>query len=196
MSIQKVRKLTEKEYLEIERKAEFKSEYYDGEMFGLAGASLPHNKITSNIHVSLANQLKGKTCQVFQSDLKIREQVSNQFTYPDIVVICGEPEFFDNEKDVIMNPSIIMEILSKSTESYDRGFKFELYRRINSLKDFFLVSQEKISVEYYTRNTDESWNLKEYNDRSQKIEIKSIDCTLDLNEVYYNVKFNVDLVNE
>ena len=108
--------MTPEEYLEIERKAEFRSEYYDGEMFGLAGASLPHNKVSSNVHVSLANQLRGKTCQVYQSDLKIKEKISELFTYPDIVVICGEPEFYDEEKDVVINPTLIMEILSKSTE--------------------------------------------------------------------------------
>lgn len=187
MSTQKIKKLTPEEYLNIERNAEFKSEYYNGEMFALAGASYIHNKISSNIHVSLANQQKGKTCQVFQSDLKIREKISGLFTYPDVVVICGEPEFYDEEKDVVVNPAVIIEVLSKSTETYDRGFKFELYRRIETLKDYFMVSQDKISVEYYSRNADNSWILKEYNDLNQSIDIKSIGCILELKEVYYKV---------
>ena len=187
MSTQKIKKLTPEEYLEIERNAEFKSEYYNGEMFALAGASYVHNKISSNIHVSLANQLKGKVCQVFQSDLKIMEQISGLFTYPDIVTICGKPEFYDEEKDVIVNPTVIMEVLSKSTETYDRGFKFELYRRIDTLKDYFMVSQEKVSIEYYSRNADNSWTLKEFNDINQSIEIKSIECILELKDVYYKV---------
>ncbi|MEO8211410.1 MAG: Uma2 family endonuclease [bacterium] len=196
MSIQKVTKLTEKEYLEIERKAEFKSEYYDGEMFSLAGASLEHNRISKNITKSLNNQLNNKPCESFQSDLKIKEQSSGLFTYPDIVVICGEPEFYDKEKDTIVNPIVLMEVLSPSTEGYDRGFKFELYRKIKSLKGYLIISQKQISIEYFTRNADESWNLKEYNVKNQSIDIKSINCSLDLNEVYYNVKFNIDLVNE
>ena len=191
MSTQKIKKLTPEEYLEIERNAEFKSEYYNGEMFALAGASYVHNKISSNIHVSLANQLKGKVCQVFQSDLKIREQISGLFTYPDIVTICGKPEFYDEEKDVIVNPTVIMEVLSKSTETYDRGFKFELYRRIDTLKDYFMVSQEKVSIEYYSRNADNSWTLKEFNDINQSIEIKSIECILEIKDVYYNVDLKI-----
>lgn len=187
MSTQKIKKLTPEEYLDIERNAEFKSEYYNGEMFALAGASYVHNKISSNIHVSLANQLKGKECQVFQSDLKTKEQVSGLFTYPDIVLICGEPEFYDEEKDVVVNPTVIMEILSKSTETYDRGFKFELYRRIKSLKDYLMVSQDKISIEYYSRNTDNSWTLKEFSNINQSIELKSIDCILDLKDVYLKI---------
>lgn len=188
MSTQKVIKLSPEQYLEIERKAEFKSEYYNGEMFGLAGASLSHNKISSNIHVSLANQLKGKICEVFQSDLKIK--VTNLFTYPDIVVIYGEPEFYDDEKDVVTNPTLIMEVLSKSTENYDRGSEFELYRKILSLKDYFFVSQEKVSVEYYSKNPDDSWTLKEFYDIDQTIQIESIGCKLQLKEVYFRVKFN------
>lgn len=188
MSTQKIKKLTPEEYLNIERNAEFKSEYYNGEMFALAGASYIHNKISSNLHVSLANQLKGKTCQVFQSDLKIREQISGLFTYPDVVVICGEPEFYDDEKDVVVNPTVIMEVLSKSTETYDRGFKFELYRSIETLKDYFMISQDKISIEYYTRNADNSWTLNEFKEINQCIEIKSIECILELKDVYYKVE--------
>lgn len=191
MSTQKARKLTEKEYLQIERKAEFKSEYYNGEVFALAGASLEHNRISKNITKSLSNQLNNKPCESFQSDLKVKEQTSGLFTYPDIVVICGEPVFYDQEKDTVTNPTVLMEVLSPSTEGYDRGFKFELYRKIKSLKDYLLISQEKTSIEYYTRLSDGSWNLKEYTDKSQSIDIKSIECSLDLNEVYYNVKFTV-----
>lgn len=187
MSTQKIEKLTPEEYLNIERNAEFKSEYYNGEMFALAGASYVHNRITRNISKALGLQLKGKDCEEFQSDLKIKEQISGLFTYPDVVVICGEPEFYDDEKDVVVNPTVIMEVLSKSTETYDRGFKFELYRRIDTLKDYFMVSQDKISIEYYTRNDDDSWILKEYKDLNQSIEIKSTGCILELKDVYYKV---------
>lgn len=187
MSTQKIKKLTPEEYLEIERNAEFKSEYYNGEMFALAGASYVHNRITRNISKALGLQLKGKVCEEFQSDLKIKEKISGLFTYPDVVVIRGEPEFYDDEKDVVVNPAVIMEVLSKSTETYDRGFKFELYRRIETLKDYFMVSQDKISIEYYTRNDDDSWTLKEFKKINQNIEIKSIGCILELKDVYYKV---------
>lgn len=187
MSTQKIKKLTPEEYLEIERNAEFKSEYYNGEMFALAGASYVHNRITRNISKALGLQLKGKVCEEFQSDLKIKEKISGLFTYPDVVVICGEPEFYDDEKDVVVNPAVIMEVLSKSTETYDRGFKFEWYRRIETLKDYFMVSQDKISIEYYTRNDDDSWTLKEFKKINQNIEIKSIGCILELKDVYYKV---------
>lgn len=187
MSTQKIKKLTPEEYLEIERNAEFKNEYYNGEMFALAGASYVHNRITRNISKALGLQLKGKVCEEFQSDLKIKEKISGLFTYPDVVVIRGEPEFYDDEKDVVVNPAVIMEVLSKSTETYDRGFKFELYRRIEALKDYFMVSQDKISIEYYTRNDDDSWTLKEFKKINQNIEIKSIGCILELKDVYYKV---------
>ncbi len=187
MSTQKIKKLTPEEYLEIERNAEFKSEYYNGEMFALAGASYVHNRITRNISKALGLQLKGKVCEEFQSDLKIKEKISGLFTYPDVVVIRGEPEFYDDEKDVVVNPAVIMEVLSKSTETYDRGFKFEWYRRIETLKDYFMVSQDKISIEYYTRNDDDSWTLKEFKKINQNIEIKSIGCILELKDVYYKV---------
>lgn len=187
MSTQKIKKLTPEEYLDIERNAECKSEYYNGEMFALAGASYVHNRITRNISKALGLQLKGTKCEEFQSDLKIKEKISGLFTYPDIVVICGEPEFYDEEKDVVVNPTVIMEVLSKSTETYDRGFKFELYRRINTLKDYFMVSQDKISIEYYSRNDDDSWILKEFKDLNQNIEMKSIGCILELKDVYYKV---------
>lgn len=187
MSTQKIKKLTPEEYLEIERNAEFKSEYYNGEMFALAGASYVHNRITRNISKALGLQLKGKVCEEFQSNLKIKEKISGLFTYPDVVVIRGEPEFYDDEKDVVVNPAVIMEVLSKSTETYDRGFKFELYRRIEALKDYFMVSQDKISIEYYTRNDDDSWTLKEFKKINQNIEIKSIGCILELKDVYYKV---------
>jgi len=187
LSTQKIKKLTPEEYLEIERNAEFKSEYYNGEMFALAGASYVHNRITRNISKALGLQLKGKVCEEFQSDLKIKEKISGLFTYPDVVVICGEPEFYDDEKDVVVNPAVIMEVLSKSTETYDRGFKFEWYRRIETLKDYFMVSQDKISIEYYTRNDDDSWTLKEFKKINQNIEIKSIGCILELKDVYYKV---------
>lgn len=187
MSTQKIKKLTPEEYLDIERNAECKSEYYNGEMFALAGASYVHNRITRNISKALGLQLKGTKCEEFQSDLKIKEKISGLFTYPDIVVICGEPEFYDEEKDVVVNPTVIMEVLSKSTETYDRGFKFELYRRINTLKHYFMVSQDKISIEYYSRNDDDSWILKEFKDLNQNIEMKSIGCILELKDVYYKV---------
>lgn len=187
MSTQKIKKLTPEEYLDIERNAECKSEYYNGEIFALAGASYVHNRITRNISKALGLQLKGTKCEEFQSDLKIKEKISGLFTYPDIVVICGEPEFYDEEKDVVVNPTVIMEVLSKSTETYDRGFKFELYRRINTLKDYFMVSQDKISIEYYSRNDDDSWILKEFKDLNQNIEMKSIGCILELKDVYYKV---------
>ena len=185
----KVKKISSQEYLEIERKAQFKSEFYNGEMFALAGASFIHNKISSNIHISIGGQLKNKNCGIYQSDLKVKEQTSGLFTYPDLVVICGEPEFYDNGKDVVLNPTVIMEILSPSTENYDRGFKFELYRKLKSLKDFFLVSQEKVFIEHYSKNTDNSWTLNEYNNKEQSIIIKSIDCNLKLEDVYYKVNF-------
>jgi len=189
MITQKIKNLSPAEYLEIERKAQFKSDYYNGEMFALAGASFIHNRIAKNLTTSLNVQLKGKLCESFQSDLKIHILESELFTYPDIVVICEEPVFYDNEKDVVLNPIIIMEILSPSTENYDRGFKFELYRKLNSLKDYFLISQEKALIEHFSKNNDNSWTLKEYNNIDQSIIIESIDCNLKLDDVYYKVRF-------
>lgn len=193
MITQEIKKLSPQKYLDIERKSEFKSEYYNGEMFALAGASLNHNRICGNIHVSLANQFRDKNCEVFQSDLRIKVQESGLFTYPDIVIICGEPEFYDEQRDTVTNPEVIMEVLSISTEGYDRGLKFELYRRLNTLKDYLLISQGKIAIEYYSKNPDNSWTLKEYNNLSQQICIQSINCNLDLKEVYSKVEFEKEI---
>src|ERR1017187_5873973 len=150
--------LTPEQYLEIERKAEFKSEYYQGEMFAMAGARWAHNLILLNLASELRQQLRSRPCSVTSSDMRVRVNAKGLYTYPDVVVVCGEPQFLDERRDTLLNPTLIVEVLSESTEQYDRGRKFEHYRPLESLAEYLLVSSERVSVERYTRQPDGSWN--------------------------------------
>src|SRR5215207_6350571 len=130
--------LSEEEYLAIERQAEFRSEYVAGEMFAMAGASRRHNRTVTNLVVALDNQLRARPCNVYSNDMRVKVQSTGLFTYPDVVVTCGEERFADGEMDVLLNPVVIVEVLSDSTEAYDRGKKFESYQSIESLKEYVL----------------------------------------------------------
>lgn len=177
------------DYLEIERKAEYKSEYYKGEMFAMSGASKEHNIISTNITGILFNQLLNKPCQVFHSDLRVKAIPSGLYTYPDIIVVCGEQKFEDAQLNTLLNPTLIIEILSDSTEDFDRGTKFVNYRQINSLKEYILVSQNKMKIEKYIRQGENKWLLTEESNSEKTVELPSINCLLLLKEVYRNIKF-------
>jgi Uma2 family endonuclease len=180
--------ITAEEYLEAERLADYKSEFYNGEIFTLAGASLKHNGICTNTAASLNLQLRSKPCNVYQSDLRIKVKNLNFFTYPDIVVICGKPESDETGiQDTFTNPTLIIEILSDSTKNYDRGEKFEFYRNIQELKEYILISQDKVLVEHYTRIAHNEWKIKEFNSLEDKLNLDSIKCTLLLSEIYHKI---------
>ncbi len=181
--------LTPEEYLEIERNAEYKSEYFNGEMYALAGTSKEHSIISVNLTRILANALLNKTCQLFDSNLRVKVSQTGLYTYPDLVVVCGAQKFEDDELDTLLNPTLIIEILSDSTEDYDRGTKFVNYRQIKSLQEYILVSQKNIKIEKFFRRDDSTWILTEESNPENSITLSSINCSLLLKEVYLNLNF-------
>ena len=179
--------ISEKEYLEFERNALDKHEYYQGEIFLMSGASFKHNLIESNLRLLLGNHLKGKRCREFGSNLRVHIPKNTLYTYPDILVLCDEPDFVDDEFDTITNPSIIVEILSPSTSNYDRGAKFELYRDIVTLKEYVLVDSKTIHIVVYSKNNDSTWTLFETKNLSDAIQLHSINFTASLADIYEGV---------
>ncbi|MEO7767893.1 MAG: Uma2 family endonuclease [Ferruginibacter sp.] len=181
--------ISEQDYLEAERKAFEKHEYYKGEIFAMGGASFAHNKIFSNLFGELAVKLKGKTCKPYGSDLRIHIPSNTLYTYPDISIICGKEESTDDQFDTATNPSVIIEILSKSTRDYDKGSKFTLYRAIETLKEYILVDSTNISVEKFIRNADNSWQFTEYSSLTEMVSIKTVEVNFYLSDVYEAVEF-------
>jgi len=178
--------LTEEEYLEYERKAETKSEYYRGELFAMAGARASHNIILSNLIRDLGNSLRKKPCTVFPSDMRVRVSSTGLYTYPDISIVCEKPIYLDSKEDTLLNPFVILEILSDSTESYDRGAKFQMYRNIPELKEYVLVSTKYKKIESFVRNTD-LWVLYESID-SNPFLIQSLGIEISLEDMYEKVE--------
>lgn len=182
------KKYTIEEYLEIEQASQKKHEYYQGEVFAMSGAKVTHNKIAINTSTLLANKLKGKPCQPFNSDQRIHIEKNSLFTYPDISVVCGDIETRNNDDWNILNPTVIIEILSPSTRDYDRGQKFKLYRDIPSLKEYILIDSEFINVEVFFLNNEGHWELREYKSIEESFILKSIHVQLDLKEIYEGTK--------
>ena len=181
--------LTPEEYLEMERQAPTKSEYLHGEVFAMAGASRQHAAITVNMIVALVARLKGRSCEVYGSDLRVKVPPTGLYTYPDVLVICGRPQFEDRQQDTLVNPTVIFEILSRSTEGYDRGEKFANYRTLESLTDFIMISQYRPLVEHYARQPDETWLLTSYEGLKAVLLLPSIGCELPLADIYDKVEW-------
>lgn len=181
--------LSPEEYLEIERAAERKSEYYKGEMFMMAGASPRHAWIVTNLVGELRQQLKGRPCRVSSNDLRLRVSATGLYTYPDVMVVCGEPRYAEDQKDTLLNPVVIIEVLSESTRDYDRGRKFQHYRTLPSLREYLTVAQDTPHVEHWTRQEENSGLLAEFGDLSQSIQLPSIECALSLAEIYDKVEW-------
>ena len=182
-------KLTPVEYLAIERKAAFKSEFYHGEMFAMAGASEEHCLIKDNLAGETRHQLKGSTCRVVTSDLRVKVDRTGLYTYPDVVVYCDRPRFEDDTFDTLLNPRAIAEVLSPSTEAYDRGEKFTQYRQIPTLQEYVLVSQNRPLVERHVRQPDGSWLMTEFAGLEQVLEFASVPARVPLAEIYRDVAF-------
>jgi Uma2 family endonuclease len=189
MSTQSKPFLTEEQYLEIERKAEFKSEYYHGEMFAMSGARREHILITDGATAELRQQLRGRSCEAYSSNMRVRVTPVGLYTYPDVVVVCGEPKFADDAFDTLLNPTVIVEVLSESTEAYDRDRKFELYRSLESLAEYVMISSRRVRVERYTREPDGTWNYGEKTNLADTLDLKSVDCHLPLAALYERVEF-------
>ncbi len=187
---QKKEIITPEGYLAFERNSELKHEYFDGEIFAMVGASLNHNRISRNIDRELGNQLKENSCENFVGDMRVKVEEINKYTYPDIVVACGKIELEGKGLDTLLNPVVIIEILSDSTEAYDRGLKFEHYQLIGSLQEYILVSQHSCNVVRYLSNQNDSWNYRKYSNMKQVLELESIKCELPLSEIYHRVEFN------
>ncbi len=182
------KKYSIEEYLEMEQGSQEKHEYYQGEIFAMSGTKVMHNKIAINTATLLANKLKGKPCQPFNSDQRIHIEKNSLFTYPDISIVCGDIETRNNDDWNILNPTVIIEILSPSTRDYDRGQKFKLYRDIPSLKEYILIDSEFINVEVFFLNDEGHWELREYKSIEESFFLKSIQVPLDLKEIYEGTK--------
>lgn len=180
--------LTPEEYLAIERKAEYKSEYFDGEIFAMAGASERHVIIVANTMFLLVGQLRGRSCKAYSSDLRVKVRPTGLYTYPDIVVVCGKAVFEDEHKDTLLNPTVLIEVLSESTEAYDRGQKFAHYRTLGSFSDYLLISQDKPRIEYFRRQPDNQWLFSDNFGLHKVVEVSSIKCKLPLAEVYDKIE--------
>jgi Uma2 family endonuclease len=182
---------TAEEYLTLERNTLYKSEFHDGEIFAMTGASRTHNLIAFNIARELGLQLKNRPCEAYIADMRVKAAKARSYHYPDIAVVCGTPEFEDAHVDTLLNPTLLIEVLSPSTEAYDRGGKFAHYRKITSLCEYVLVTQDQFSVERYVRQGD-VWILTEAVDIEATVTLDSIGCSLKLREVYDKVLDEVD----
>jgi Uma2 family endonuclease len=179
--------LTLQEYLTAEREAEIKSEYIGGEIFAIAGASREHNLISTNIVRVLGNQLPERPCNVYANDMKIKVERAENYFYPDIIVSCKPEEFEDEKTDVLLNPLVIMEILSDSTEAYDRGQKFACYQLISSFTEYTLITQNFCRVENFKRQDDTTWLYSEFRSMDDVISLDSVNCELAVAEIYRKV---------
>lgn len=181
-------KFSIEEYLEMENTSIEKHEYYKGEIFAMSGAKMPHNTISKNLFGCLYVKLKGKKCQPYGSDVRMHIDSNTLFTYPDISIICGEPITLNDDEYNVLNPTVIIEILSSSTKNYDRGEKFKLYRDIPTLKEYILVDSESIHIEVFRLNENNHWELEEYDSVEEELYIKAIDERLLISEIYEGVK--------
>jgi len=181
--------ITPEEYLHRERNAEYRSEYFQGEMFAMTGASANHNLIVLNTGASLREQLKKKPCRVYPSDLKLRIEATGLYTYPDVSVVCGEPRLESERGEVLLNPIVLVEVLSESTEAYDRGKKFEHYRAIPGLQHYVLISQDRHSIDCFSRTEEGNWLLSNCQGLDGGVALEAIACRLLASEVYDKVVF-------
>ena len=187
---QRIRKLTPAEYLDIERAATYRSEYFDGEMFAMAGGSPRHSLIKVNICGEIRARLKRSPCTAYGSDLRILVSATGLYTYPDASVICGPLEFEDQRRDTVLNPTLLVEVLSDSTEAYDRGKKFSHYRQIASLREYLLVPQEEAKIERFLRNDDGTWTLTGASGLDSTLPLPALGIEIALREVYDKVDFS------
>jgi Uma2 family endonuclease len=177
-------KISIDEYLEMENASSEKHEYYQGEIFAISGAKVPHNIIATNLVVALTIKLKGKSCRPFNSDQRIHVEANTLFTYPDISIICGDIITRNNDDYNVLNPTVLIEVLSRSTKNYDGGEKFKLYRDIPTLREYVLVDSESIHIEIFRLNANNHWELEEYNKGSRTILIQAINTPLSIEEIY------------
>jgi Uma2 family endonuclease len=184
--------ITPEAYLKQEREAATKSEYIDGQIYAMSGASRQHNRITVDVATLINVQLRGGPCELFSNDMRVKVNDNSLYTYPDVVVACGEARFEDAALDTLLDPTLIIEVLSDSTEKYDRGKKFAHYQRIASLKEYVMIAQDEARIECYTRLEDDRWMLSKVASLEEAMPLESIGCVLPLAEVYARVKFEAE----
>lgn len=181
--------MTVEEYLTLEETSSVRYEYLAGQIYALAGGNAVYAIICSNINAALHGQLRRRPCVVYTSDMKIKIERTRLYTYPDVAVVCGPARFEDPAQRVLLNPTVIVEVLSESTEKYDRGKKFQHYRTIESLQEYILVAQDARQVEHYTRQPDNLWLLASAGAEDEAVKLPSIDCVLRMDEIYEKVSF-------
>jgi Uma2 family endonuclease len=185
-------RLTPEEYLAIERAAEFKSEYYNGRMYAMAGTSYRHALLVTNLVVTISSEIGGRPCAVISTDLRVRVQPGGLYTYLDIVVFCGDSKFVDTELDTLLNPTVIIEVLSPFTEAYDRGFKASQYRTLASLQEYALVSQTEPRIEVFRRQEGREWLFSESVGLDATCRLESVGCSIALSAVYRKITFTAE----
>jgi len=188
LELKKTKLYTSAEYLEFERNSKVKHELIDGEVFEMAGAVKRHNQISANIIRLLGNQLLERDCNAFSSDMRVKITAAGNYTYPDIVAVCGEEIYEDETEDTLLNPQLIIEVLSKSTAGYDRGVKFQYYQTIESFREYVLISQEPFRVEQYVRKSKNEWRYFEFRQAEDIVKLNSIDCQISLREIYHKIQ--------
>lgn len=192
MSTAENRFIPPEEYLKIERASEFRHEYRNGEMIAKLGGSRAHNLIAGNISTRFWEQFAGRHCEAYVADMRVKVNSKALYAYPDVVTAC-DPQFEDEELDTLINPRVIVEVLSKSTEDYDRGTKFEMYRRLPSLQDYVLVSQDKMHVEQFQRQPDGRWILEEFDSPERTLAFETSNCILQVADIYTKVSFETEV---
>ncbi len=188
MASQTVPYITPEEYLTIERAAEYKSEYYDGQIYAMSGGTRWHSVIGVNLLRELSTALLGR-CEVHGSDMRLRVSATNAYTYPDVTVVCGKPEFTGKGEDILLNPTVIIEVLSESTERYDRGGKFLQYQTIPSLRDYVLVSQDEQRVDHCTRLNEKDWRIESIDHTLGLVNLSSLSVEMTFDQIYAGVTF-------
>lgn len=189
MSALPKRYFTPEEYLALEDKAEYKSQFVAGEIFAMAGAQPPHVIIQSNLIGELHYRFRGRECRVFSSDMRVQVRRGELYSYPDVSALCGKPEYDATKPASLLNPQVIFEIVSPSTEAFDRGDKFARYRRLDSLSDYVLVDSQQIRIEHYVRQDGGAWTLTEYNQPGDHLRLSCVGCDLLVEEIYSQVAF-------
>jgi Uma2 family endonuclease len=190
MSAVQITKLTEAEYLARERANDFRSEFYQGEMFAMAGASWNHNQIKDNLVAQLFSKLKDAKCRTVSSDQRVKIDASGLYTYPDIAIVCGKAEFAKSDHDTLINPLVIIEVLSPSNESYDRYEKFKHYKKLDSLREYILVAQGRVGIERYVRNGGGEWQISTLTEIDEVFMLSSIpNVSVKVADIYSGVEF-------
>ncbi len=189
MSTQPKTFLTPEQYLAIEREAPYKSEYFNGEMFAMAGAREGHNLIAGNVHAELRNNFRSRPCRAYMNDMRVRTTATGLYSYPDVTAVCGAPEFLDDTRDTLLNPNLIVEVLSPSTEAYDRGRKFELYQSIPSFTEYLLLASDRVHADLYVRQPGGLWLRSSFGELANEVVLESVGCRLKLADLYEKVEF-------